>query len=117
MSWAARIEHTPDGIALTFGAPLARLDMAPEVAEHLASLLAVEARRRLAGVVSTLAAETGSHAVVVRRQAAQGVGLLRSVDNCENTHDYGFLTTVEENHPLCCDCLDCMNGIRENDHA
>lgn len=80
MSWQARIEHTADGIALTFGAPLARLDMAPDVAAHLASLLAVEARHRMAGVVRALEAEP---------------------------------VLGDDAHPLCCDCLNCMNGIRE----
>lgn len=81
MSWSARIEHTPAGLALTFGAPLSRLDMAPDVAQHLASLLAVEARHRLAGVVRTLTAENSSTSVV------------RS-----------------GTHPLCCDDDCCLNG-------
>jgi hypothetical protein len=83
VTWSARIEHTPAGLALTFGAPLSRLDMAPDVAQHLASLLAVEARHRLAGVVRTLEAD----AEVAPR-------------------------TVEltERHAHFCDCLDCMGG-------
>ena len=85
MSWAARIEHTPAGLALTFGAPLSRLDMTADVAQHLASLLAVEARHRLAGVVRALGAENGSHAVLVR-----------------------------ERHPLCCDCEPCLNGDHDH---
>jgi hypothetical protein len=56
VTWSARIEHTSSGLALTFGAPLSRLDMAPDVAQHLASLLAVEARHRLQGVVAELSA-------------------------------------------------------------
>ena len=81
MTWSARIEHTPAGLALTFGAPLNRLDMAPDVAQHLASLLAIEARHRLTGVVRTLEAENGSHAVV------------RSGAHC-----------------LQCECSACMHG-------
>jgi len=80
LSWSARIEHTPAGLALTFGAPLSRLEMAPDVAQHLASLLAVEARQRLAGVVRTLEAENSSIRV-----------------------EHG-------SHPLCCDCEPCLNG-------
>jgi hypothetical protein len=81
MTWHARIEHTPAGLALTFGAPLSRLDMAPDVAQHLASLLAVEARHRLAGVVRTLEAETSA-----------------------------IQLPLDVPHPLCCDCDDCLNG-------
>lgn len=57
MSWSAHIQHTPQGLALTFPEPLSRLDMTSEVAAHLASLLAVEARQRMAGVVRALEAE------------------------------------------------------------
>ncbi len=81
MTWSARIEHTPAGLALTFGAPLSRLDMAPDVAEHLASLLAVEARHRLAGVVRTLGVENACASV-------------------QPTSD----------HALQCDCEICLNG-------
>jgi hypothetical protein len=55
VTWSARIQHTPAGLALTFGAPLSRLDMAPDVARH-----------RLAGVVRALAqpvAPTATHAL------------------------------------------------------
>lgn len=153
MTWSARIEHTPAGLALTFGAPLSRLDMAPDVAQHLASLLAtearaavagmkpttaagpllsstnpdsfpqrkeiptdfgtadlsllaVEARSRMAGVVRTLEAENGSHAVV-RRQAA--------VDRQNGASD-SFMAenmpvqVIGNAHPLCCDCDPCLNG-------
>lgn len=81
MTWQARIEHTPAGLALTFGAPLSRLDMAPDVAQHLASLLAVEARHRLAGVVRTLEAEPTP-----------------------------LVVDLTERHAHFCDCLDCMGG-------
>lgn len=56
MSWSAHIQHTPQGLALTFPEPLSRLDMTSDVAAHLASLLAVEARRRMVGVVEALVA-------------------------------------------------------------
>ncbi len=81
MTWQARIEHTPGGLALTFGQPLSRIDMAPDVAQHLASLLAVEARAAMLGVVSTLEAENS--------QLYVGHSLA---------------------HPLCCDCDPCLNG-------
>ncbi len=55
MSWSAHLQHTEAGLALTFAAPISRLDMAPDVAAHLASLLAVEARHRMRGVVVELA--------------------------------------------------------------
>lgn len=80
MTWSARIVHTPAGLALTFGAPLSRLDMSADVAQHLASLLAVEARHRLAGVVRTLEAENS----------------LMSVEPTSA-------------HPLCCDDDCCLN--------
>ncbi len=64
MSFSAHLTHTPTGIAITFAAPVSRLDLDPSVAAHLASLLAIEARARLAGVVRTLEAENGSHPVV-----------------------------------------------------
>jgi hypothetical protein len=82
MSWQARIEHTPAGLALTFASPLSRLDMAPDVVAHLASVLAVEARHRLQGVVRALEAENGSHAVLIPTSA----------------------------HALQCDCDFCLNG-------
>ena len=87
MTWSARIEHTSAGLALTFGAPLSRLDMAPDVAQHLASLLAVEARHRLAGVVRTLEAENTAASVPPSR------------------------------HLLCCDCEDCLHSDGGKHHA
>ena len=54
MSWAAHIIHTDGGLAIQFAEPTTRLDMTPDVAAHLASLLAVEARQRMTGVVRTL---------------------------------------------------------------
>lgn len=55
MTWPVHLQHTEAGLALTFAAPISRLDMAPDVAAHLASLLAVEARHRMRGVVAELA--------------------------------------------------------------
>lgn len=63
MTWAAHIEHTAGGLAITFAEPLQRLDITADVAAHLASLLAVEARHRLAGVVRTLEAAAPTPAV------------------------------------------------------
>ena len=91
MSWSARIEHTPAGLALTFGAPLSRLDMTADVAQHLASLLAVEARHRLAGVVA-------------------GLNPVRAENAC---------TSVEPTsaHALQCDCSACLNGDQDEQCA
>ncbi len=105
MSWQARIEHTPAGLALTFGAPLSRLDMAPDVAQHLASLLAVEARHRLAGVVRTLEAENSQLYVGQRLP-----------DYCAAAAENACTSVVPTSaHPLCCDCDDCLNG--DHDHG
>ena len=54
MSWAARIEHTEGGLRLRFATPTTTLDMTSETAAHLASLIAIEARSQVAGVVRTL---------------------------------------------------------------
>lgn len=81
MSWSAQLQHTETGLPLTFPEPVSRLDMAPDVPAHLASLLAVEARHPLAGVVRALEAETPEPLVV-----------------------HG------SPHPLCCDCEPCLNG-------
>ncbi len=80
MTWSARIEHTPAGLALTFGAPTSRLDMAPDVAQHLASLLAVEARHRLADYSGA-----------------------RAENACASVEPTSA-------HALQCDCDDCLNG-------
>ncbi|HVY32587.1 MAG TPA: hypothetical protein VHB79_38885 [Polyangiaceae bacterium] len=134
MTWSARIEHTPAGLALTFGAPLSRLDMAPEVAQHLASLLAVEARHRMAGVVRELVetrqtgddgfnpvrAENKPNALTVRRsQKRLYVG---STDASRGDRREAILNIqLAENmpvqvigsvHALCCDCDACLNGVR-----
>jgi hypothetical protein len=95
MTWNAHLTHTPTGLALTFAEPISRLDMTPDVAEHLASLIAVEARHAMRGVLSTLEAESGSRAVVQR-----------------GSQKRLYICTTDA-HPLCCDCLNCMNGIRE----
>jgi hypothetical protein len=55
MSWSAHLQHTATGLAIVFAGPVSRLDMSADVAQHLASLLAVEARHRQ-GVVAQLAA-------------------------------------------------------------
>jgi hypothetical protein len=86
MTWHAHLTHTPTGLALTFAEPISRLDMTPDVAEHLASLLAVEARHVLLRVVGKLEAENGSRAVVVSN----------------------------DGHARFCVCLACTNGLPEN---
>jgi len=130
MTWSARIEHTPAGLALTFGAPLSRLDMAPDVAAHLASLLAVEARHRLAGVVSTLEA-VFSHESPARPYGAVGNDgnsrpsrrtthvdcrhrLAGVVDGLNPVRAENTCTSVEQTsaHALQRDCDDCLNGGR-----
>ena len=81
MSWSAHLQHTDTGLAIVFAGPVSRLDLAPDVAAHLARLLAVEARHHVAGVVRTLKAE--NNGASVERTLA---------------------------HPLCCDCEPCLNG-------
>lgn len=88
MSWSARLTHTTTGLAIVFAGPVSRLDMTPDVAAHFARLLAAEASL---GVIGTLEAEKGSHAVVRESQKQLHVG---STDA----------------HPLCCDCDACLNG-------
>jgi hypothetical protein len=63
MTWAARIEQIVGGLALTFPKPLARLDRSNDVAQHLASLLGIEARQQVAGVVRMLGAEGSRRAL------------------------------------------------------
>jgi hypothetical protein len=55
VSWSAHLQHTATGLAIVFAGPVSRLDMSADVAQHLASLLAVEARHRLQGVVAGIA--------------------------------------------------------------
>lgn len=57
MSWSAHLQHTETGLAIVFAGPVSRLDLTPDVAEHFASLIAIEARARVAGVVRALGAE------------------------------------------------------------
>jgi hypothetical protein len=54
VSFHAHLQHTETGLAIVFAGPVSRLDMAPDVATHLASLLAIEARHRMLGVVAEL---------------------------------------------------------------
>lgn len=70
MSWSAHLMHTETGLAILFAGPVSRLDLTPEGAEHFASLIAIEARARVAGVVRTLSGENGSRAVELREQHA-----------------------------------------------
>lgn len=85
MSWSARIEHTDGGLRLRFPEPLTTLDMTNDVAEHLATLLAVEARSPVRGVVRALEAQS-----------------MLYVD-------------TGATHPLCCDCDGCLNGVHQID--
>jgi hypothetical protein len=56
VSWSAHLQHTATGLAIVFAGPVSRLDMTSDTAAHFASLLAVEARHRLRGVVPKLMA-------------------------------------------------------------
>jgi hypothetical protein len=90
--WSARLTHTTTGLAIVFAGPVSRLDMSADVAQHLASLLAVEARHRLQGVVTALA-----------------------FPNAREVNEDANLAPVEPGnpnamHPLCCDCDHCLNG-------
>ena len=87
MSWSARIEHVDGGLAIQFAEPLSRLTMTSDVAAHFASLLAIEARHRLVGVVRTLEAENKQNGV----------------------------TVDDDDHVLMCTCDSCLNG--DHDHA
>lgn len=89
MSWVLRIENQPDGLRLRFPEPLSTLDMTPDVAQHLASLLAVEARHRMLGVVAVLNTER-----LVNKQ--------------------NRVTADDDDHVLMCTCDSCLNG---DDHA
>jgi hypothetical protein len=80
VSWSAHLQHTETGLAIVFAGPVSRLDLTPDVAEHFASLIAIEARHRLAGVVRTL--------------EAKKTLCIRSADV----------------HPIFCTCDPCLNG-------
>lgn len=81
MSWSAHLQHTDTGLAIVFAGPVSRLDLTPDVAEHFASLIAIEARARVAGVVRQLELE-----------ASRPVELAGDV------------------HPIFCNCDGCLNG-------
>jgi len=85
VSWAAHLQHTETGLAIVFAGPVSRLDLTPEVAEHFASLIAIEARHRLRGIVS-------------------------AVENIQNLNDSALRHAARQSHPLCCDCDTCLNG-------
>lgn len=80
MTWSAHLQRTETGLAIVFAGPVSRLDLTPHVAEHFASLIAIEARSRLLGVVRTLEAEKPL-----------------------------YVHTADA-HPLSCDCDSCLNG-------
>jgi hypothetical protein len=91
VTWQAHLQHTDTGLAIVFAGPVSRLDLAPDVAAHLASLLAIEARHRLAGVVLSLETDRPSRHSVPFSAENDPVAPL-------------------DGHPLCCDCDDCLNG-------
>lgn len=86
MSFQAHITHTPTGLAITFAESVRRLDMAPDVAAHLASLIAIEARQRMLGVVSATE---------------------------KTSEPRGVVSAPESIHPHFCDCDPCLNGERD----
>lgn len=91
MSWSARIEHVDGGLAIQFAEPLSRLTMTSDTAAHFASLLAIEARHQMAGLVRTLDGD---------RRTASTASLVPAV----------LPFTVIGAHALCCDCDPCLNG-------
>jgi hypothetical protein len=83
VSFSAYLQHTETGLAIVFAGPVLPLDLTSDVAEHFASLIAIEARARVAGIVRALEAAPPLRPLV-------GVA-----------------------HPLCCDrdnCDNCLNG-------
>lgn len=88
-------------------APLARCGKQAEKLSWLASLLAVEARHRLAGVVRTLEAENA------------GTSALRMLPQPKTSQTHSRAELAKNScvpvepasaHPLCCDCEPCLNG-------
>lgn len=110
MTRSAHITHTPTGLALTFAEPVTRLDMAPDVAAHLASLLAVEAAHRMRGVVGTLAAENKQNRVT----GGAGVNPDRAEKACTSVEPTSAppwgARRLPTDHPHFCDCSPCLNG-------
>jgi hypothetical protein len=73
VSWSGHQQHTDTGLAIVFAGPVSQLDMS-DTAARFASLLAIQERYRMAGVVRTLEAENACASVEAMR------------------------------YPLCCDC-------------
>src|SRR5688572_12293926 len=86
MTWQAHLQHTSTGLAIQFATPVDRLDMTPDVAQHFASLIAIEARARVAGVVRTLEAENGSRTIVGKSPNSQDVRKTDTLGNVRNSH-------------------------------
>ena len=103
MSWSAHLTHTPTGLAIVFAGPVSRLDLTPDVAEHFASLIAIEARAHLTGVVRTLEAQNLDVSPSRHRAA------MRIAGNSNAPHGDAHI------HPNCCDCEKCLNG--DHDHG
>lgn len=123
MTWHAHLQHTDTGLALTFAQPVTRLDMTADVAAHLASLLAIEARHRMAGVVGTLfniqLAENKQNRVTrglaglnpVRAENKQNALARRQSQSQSQKRLY--ITSRDARHPHFCDCDPCLNGDRQ----
>lgn len=98
MSWSAHLQHTDTGLAIVFAGPVSRLDLTPDVAEHFASLIAIEARQRMLCVV----------AAVAKTEELRGSGRWG-----QNLNGSELRATVEQTHALCCDCDPCLNGDQD----
>ena len=101
MSWSAHLQHTATGLAIVFAGPVSRLDMTSDTAAHFASLLAVEARHRMRGVVAAVAKTSCNH---------QGYGSEVCATVAQNNGDSNAPHGGAGIHPLCCDCSPCLNG-------
>ena len=119
MTFTLRIEHQPDGLRLRFPEPLATLDMSSETASHLASLLAVEARSRLVGVVRTLetrrTGDDGFNPVRAENASTSVVRMLPQPKTPIKHSDREWLENKairvqDGSHLLCCTCDRCLHG-------
>ena len=98
MTFHAHLQHTETGLAIVFAGPVSRLDMAPDVAAHLASLLAIEARHRMLGVVAVLNTER-----LENKQKGVGHYCGAAAENKQNR-----VTADDDDHPFFCDCMECL---------
>lgn len=81
MTWQAPPHHTETGLAITFAQRVSRLDLTPDVAEHFASLIAIEPTSACSAWWARSSLKKGYRALFVR-----------------------------DVHSLCCDCDACLSG-------